>query len=182
MMRTTEVFCLLIGVVAIAAGCAGIISPAHFDEDGPQSFQALMAQDLAIAACRCQRHAGPGGRDACWTAFRRKMSPGGVGGTACAPISEEFVCGKIRGPAGDSDGCVILRYDYVVSDKVGYLCTRDEAMAVEAAWYNELERRNKDRHLRKPDFSTPETDQMVRDLMADKPIELAPKRGVCTSS
>lgn len=182
-MRATTAFCLVIGVIAIGVGSATarFAAPRYYYSQ-PDTFQVEMVQGLAESSCRCERRASPGQKEDCWAAFHRKMPRSGFAGTACAPISEEQRCGTIKGPAGHTDACITVRYEYVGSIGPAYLCTRNEAMAVEAAWYSELVRRNRDRKSAELDFSTPQTDQMVRDLMANKPIDLAPKRGVCASS
>jgi len=183
-MRATIFACLAIGAIAIGVGSASALHPQEQGLWGPSSFQGEMMQRLAETSCLCERRAGPGGKDACWAAFHQKMPQSGIGGTACAPVAQEERCGTVKGPTGDSNVCVTVDYEYVVDGlgRSAHLCTHDEAMAVEAAWYNELTRRNRGRTSPDPDLSTPKTDQMVRDLMVGKQIDLTAKRGVCTSS
>jgi hypothetical protein len=175
---------LAIGAIAVGAGSASALHPLQGDLPGPQSHEEEMMQRLAETSCLCERRTGPSGKDACWAAFHRKMPQSDVGGTACAPVAQEERCGTVKGPAGDSNVCVIVDYDYIGDgpDRPAHLCTREEAMAAEAAWYDEAFARNKGRDWPVAGFSTPRTNQMVRDLLAGKPIDLTPKRGVCTSS
>lgn len=190
MSRATTVWCLIIGVVCIGGGVAGPIHPLPLakvaiaapitDFDAEQN----RLQQLADNSCRCERRAGAKGKKACWAAFDAVLPENELNEqiTTCLPIPRTLRCKQsdtplsVDNPLTGTGPCATTEYRYEGGDGDVFLCSKEEATAVERLWNKEVEA-----HPRS-NADTPMADKLARDLAAGKPIPLTSGPGGCASS
>ena len=191
--RATTVCCLIIGAICIGSGVAGAIHPLPLakaviaapstpitDFDAEQN----RLQQLADNSCRCERRAGAKGKKACWAAFDAQLPENELNEqfTTCLPIPRTLRCKQSDAPANNdimiaaSGPCATTEYRYEGGDGDVFLCSKEEATAVERIWNREVDANPRS------NAGTPMADKLARNLAAGKPIPVTSGRGGCTSS
>ena len=195
MSRATIVCCLIIGLVCIGAGVAGAVHPLPLAKAAVAAAAAPITdfdaeqnrlQQLADNSCRCERRAGAKGKKACWAAFDAQLPENDFNEqiTSCLPIPQTLRCkqSETKDPPANNDilmaasgPCATTEYRYEGGDGDVFLCSKEEASAVERLWNKEVAA-----HPR-GNANTPMADKLARDLVAGKPIPATFGPGGCAS-
>ena len=155
MRHAVAIWCSLIGLAAIAAGSAGALRPVQrLPETVAVDFYGSSPPDprmqrLADASCRCERHAGPSGRERCWANFERRMK--GSDSILGCGFEDETRCNRTV--------CVTMRRNFAGT----LICSDEEASAVAGVLEGELRATRGRGPLTK-------TDKLLRDIVAGKPL------------
>jgi hypothetical protein len=189
MPRIIAVCCVIVGASCLAGGIGGALRPvslAKAAEAKPAVAETDQdrLQQLANTSCRCERRAGPKGKDVCWAAFDAQMPEQSSTDamTTCLPVPQTMRCTHAdkppADPAMDMDigTCVTTEYRYEGGGGEVRLCSKEEAAAVERVWNREVSA-DPQRNSR-----TPMADKLARDLAAGKPIPVTSGPGGCASS
>ena len=190
MSRATAVCCFITGLACVSLGVAGAIRPLPLakaaiaapitDFDAEQN----RLQQLADTSCRCERRAGAKGKKACWAAFDAQLPENDLNEriTTCLPIPQTLRCKQSDTPPGDdvlmaaSGPCATTEYRYEGGDGDVFLCSKEEATAVERLWNREVSAHPQS------NARTPMADKLARDLAAGKPIPATSGPAGCASS
>lgn len=191
MPRVITICCFVIGAGCLTIGVEGALRttpPPRLAAAKPVAAVSETDQDrlqqLANTSCRCERRAGPKGKDACWAAFDAQMPEQSSSDamTTCLPVPQTMRCRHDDKPPADPNmdmdigTCVTTEYWYKGGGGDVRLCSKEEAAAVERVWNREGSanpRRNR---------TTPMADKLARDLAAGKPIPVTSGPGGCASS
>ena len=136
-MDRTFKFLIPVIVATTAAVAIGALSMSHSIAPKPASAvpirnmaELAALEQMAEAACRCERAAGKPG--ACWTTYRERTT--GLESvemaSACAPVSTEVACFMVNG----KESCIVTARNGT------QLCSASEGQAFEAAYNGAMKR------------------------------------------
>ena len=191
MPRVITICCLVVGAACLTGGVEGALWPMVLTKQAEAKPVAAASetdsdrlQQLADSSCRCERQAGPKGKDACWAAFDAQMPEQSSTDamTTCLPVPQTMRCRHDDKPPADTNmdldfgTCVTTEYWYKGGGGDVRLCSKQEAAAVERVWNSEGSSNPLGNRR------TPMADKLARDLAAGKPIPVTSGPGGCASS
>eukprot|EP01035_Chromulina_nebulosa_P028425 gene28425-37523_t len=132
MPGTRSVGILFALIAHASAGCSKPQPPR--DPRAEAARELLALQGEAEHACKCERHSGPAGKNACWAKFETTIAPKkpSPAGTACLPVYSESRCWQESDDHSEfSVGtCVVTRYTAALNaGSAVTLCTKAEAQS-----------------------------------------------------